>query len=76
MIQDRNTQIPREKSGKLLTIPEASERLGLKPSTLRFWIWTRRIEYVKVGRAVRIPERTIEGIIDQGTMPAQVEPVQ
>ena len=56
---------------KLFPIPEAAERLGLKPATVRFWVWTRRIEYVKVGRAVRIPESAIQRVIEQGTVPAQ-----
>jgi excisionase family DNA binding protein len=56
---------------RLLTISEASDRLGLKPSTLRFWIWTRRIEHVKVGRAVRVKEATVQAVIEHGTVPAQ-----
>ena len=56
---------------RLLTITEASHRLGLKPSTLRFWIWTRKIEHVKVGRAVRVKEATIEAVIESGTVPAR-----
>ena len=56
---------------RLLTIPEASERLGLKPATVRFWIWTRKIEHVHVGRAVRIREDTVQRIIERGTVPAE-----
>ena len=56
---------------RLLTIPEASHRLGLKPATLRFWIWTRKIEHVKVGRAVRLREETIKELIQKGTVPAR-----
>lgn len=56
---------------RLLTISQASERLGLKPATMRFWIWTRKIEHVKVGGAVRIRQETIDRIIEQGTVPAQ-----
>jgi excisionase family DNA binding protein len=55
----------------LLTIEEASKRLGLKPSTLRFWVWQRKIECVKIGRAVRISERTIRELIERGTVPAR-----
>ena len=33
---------------RLLTIPEAANRLGLKPASLRMWIWTRSIEFVRV----------------------------
>ena len=56
---------------RLLTISQASERLGLKPATVRFWIWTRKIEHVKVGGAVRIRQETIDRIIEQGTVPAE-----
>ena len=40
----------------LLTVAQAAERLGLKPATIRFWIWRRKIRFVRIGRAVRIPE--------------------
>jgi excisionase family DNA binding protein len=56
---------------KLLTVEEAASRLGLQPATLRFWIWTRKIEYVKIGRAVRVNEDTVGALIDEGTVPAQ-----
>jgi excisionase family DNA binding protein len=56
---------------RLLTVPEAASRLGLKPATVRFWIWTRKLAHVKVGRAVRIREDTIQGLIEKGTVPAR-----
>jgi excisionase family DNA binding protein len=55
--------------GRLLTVPVAAGRLGLQPSTVRFWIWTRKIEHVKVGRAVRIPEVVVDEMIARGTVP-------
>lgn len=58
---------------RLLTIPEAANRLGLKPASLRMWIWTRSIEFVRVGkRAIRLREEVIEDLIAQGTVPARV----
>ena len=56
---------------RLLTIPEASQRLGLKPATMRFWIWSGKIEHVHIGRAVRLREDTIEQLIEDGTVPAR-----
>jgi excisionase family DNA binding protein len=56
---------------RLLTIAEASEQLGLKPATVRFWIWTRRIEHVKIGRAVRLREEMVQEVIQRGTVPAK-----
>ena len=48
---------------RLLTIREASERLGLRESTLRKWVLQKRIAYCKLGRAIRLPARVIETII-------------
>jgi excisionase family DNA binding protein len=55
---------------RLRTLPEAAERLGLSVKCLRGWVWRRSIPYVKVGRAVRISDQTIQSIIDRGTVPA------
>lgn len=53
------------------SVQKAAERLGLKPPTLRAWILHRKISYVKIGRAVRIPEQEIERIIRENTVPAK-----
>jgi excisionase family DNA binding protein len=53
----------------MLTIAEAAEALGVKPATVRSWIWKRQIEYIKVSRAVRIPQREIQRLIAAGTRP-------
>jgi excisionase family DNA binding protein len=54
---------------KMLTINEAAQALGVKPATVRSWIWKRQIEYVKISRAVRIPMLAIEKVIERGTVP-------
>ncbi len=56
---------------KLLTVAEASERLGLKPSTIRAWLLQRRLPRVSCGRAVRIPAEAIELFIRENTIPAR-----
>jgi len=56
---------------RLFTIPEAAERLGLKPSTVRKMVLERRIDVVRPGaRAVRIPEAAVNRILEQGFRPA------
>ena len=55
---------------QLLTVSETAARMSLKEATIRSWIWLRKIDYVKVGRSVRIREDTIEEIIEAGTIPA------
>ncbi len=56
---------------RLVAIPVAAAQLGLKPATVRDWIYQRKIDYVKVGRAVRISEDTIRALIERGTIPAK-----
>lgn len=55
---------------KLNTLPQAAEHLGVSVKCLRSWIYRRAIPYVKVGRAVRVSDETIQQIIDRGTVPA------
>ncbi len=53
-----------------LTVFESAARLGLKPSTIRKLIQTRRIGFTKIGRAVRIPETEVMRLIEAGFRPA------
>lgn len=57
-------------TARLRSLPQTAEALGVSVKTLRGWIYRRTIPYVKVGRAVRISDETIEKIINRGTMPA------
>jgi excisionase family DNA binding protein len=57
-------------SNRQLTVREAAAALSLSVHTLRFWIATRRIGYVRLGRAIRIPASECERIINEGTVPA------
>jgi excisionase family DNA binding protein len=58
-------------AGNLLNVKEAAYLLGLKPATLRAWILRRKIEFVRVGRAVRIPADAIAQFIERNTVPAR-----
>jgi excisionase family DNA binding protein len=53
---------------QLQTIDETAQRLRLKPRTVRRWVFLRKVGYVKVGGAVRIPESEIERVISEGTV--------
>jgi excisionase family DNA binding protein len=54
----------------MLTVDEAAKRLGVRPSTIRSWLWKRQIEFVKISRSVRIPADVIDRLIVAGTRPA------
>lgn len=56
----------------MLTVAEAARILGIKESTIRSWILKRRIGYVKLGRRlVRIPQKEVDRLIAEGTIPRQ-----
>jgi excisionase family DNA binding protein len=50
----------------LLTVNQAASLLALKPATIRRRILERRIDYIKLGRAVRIPANAVEQLIQAG----------
>ncbi|MFO0706711.1 MAG: excisionase family DNA-binding protein [Nitrospira sp.] len=56
----------KEQVGPLLTVEDAALRLSVKPATIRRRILERRIDFVKIGRSVRIPERAVEKLIEAG----------
>ena len=56
---------------KLFTVTEASDILGVKPKTLRDWIWKKRIETVRKGsRYVRISDAAIQNFVEEHTVPS------
>ena len=60
-----------ETAPALLDVEEAARRLGTKPRFVRRLIAERRIEFVKVGRHVRVSESALAAFIDAG----RVEPL-
>ena len=56
---------------QLLSVEAAAERLDTKPRFIRRLIAERRIEFVKVGRHVRISESALADFIQAG----RVEPL-
>ena len=56
-------------SSKLLRIGEAAEQLALAEKTLRNWVGMRRVETVRIGRAVRIPQSEVLRLTREGRVP-------
>ncbi|WP_348265273.1 helix-turn-helix domain-containing protein [Telmatobacter sp. DSM 110680] len=54
---------------KLLSVAEFAEAIGLSPKTIRQWVWMRRVAYVRVGRAIRFRQETVEEILRRGEVP-------
>ena len=51
-----------ERNSRMLTVEEAAKRLGLSVATVRAWIWRRKNNHTRIGRAVRISEAAIADI--------------
>ena len=49
----------------------AATELDVSVHTIRAWLSRRRLGYVRLGRAVRIPTAEIERLVERGTVPAQ-----
>jgi excisionase family DNA binding protein len=60
----------RMKASQMLTVEDAAAQLGLSSATIRAWVWRRKIEHVRLGRAVRIPQGVIDALLERGRVPA------
>ena len=58
---------------RLMTVSETSQQLGVCESTIRKWIFSRKVGVCKIGRAVRIPSSTVSRLLQQGYRPAHDE---
>lgn len=54
----------------LLTVDEAARFLHLRPSTVRDWIYKKRIPYVKLSRRVFLLRCDLEALVSRCVVPA------
>ena len=59
---ENNTSI--DDSGRLLSIVQVSQQLGVSVKTLYGWVCLRQIPYVKMGRLVKFDPRDISKWIE------------
>ena len=62
-----------QENKRLLTVDQFADATGLKPKTVRQKIWRRELEYVKIGRNVRLRADLVNELIERGTVPALLE---
>jgi excisionase family DNA binding protein len=59
---------------KLVTLNEAAQQLGISIAAVRDWRFRRKhLDFVKVGRAVRVLQNSIDQLIERQTVPALKE---
>jgi len=56
---------------RMVNVQQAAEELGLSVACVRKWIAQRRMEYVRLGRAIRVPGAEIDRLIAEGTIPTK-----
>ena len=58
---------------RLLTVPQAAQRLCISEKTTWRMVYGRKLEVVRIGRCVRITEDSVDKKIDDGTTPEEDE---
>ena len=53
------------------TVEQAALELNLSRATIRAWIAQRRLGYVRLGRAIRIPVQEIQRVLEGGYVPPE-----
>ena len=60
---------------KLVSIEETAQQLGITVAAVRDWRFRRKhLDFVKVGRAVRVLQSSIDKFIETQTVPARRTP--
>ena len=59
---------------ELLDVPEAAAVLHLKESTIRKWIYLRKLPHLKLGSRVFVRRQDIESKITESLVPARKQP--
>jgi len=53
---------------ELLRIPAAARVLGIKPKTLRDWVWRRKITFIKIGKGVAFRPSDLRDFIEKNVV--------
>jgi len=57
----------------LLRVSEVARELALEESTIRKWVFQRRLPVVRLGRSIRIKKTDVEELMKKGLRPAVAE---
>ncbi len=71
MTAHRTTEPQHSSSSSLLTVAQAGEYLGTGERFIRRLINERRINYIKVGKYVRLERSALDALVDAGRVHSQ-----
>ena len=57
--------------GKLISMADAAELLGLKASTLHKWTMQQKIDHVRIGGLIKFEQDAVEKFIIDNRIPAK-----
>jgi excisionase family DNA binding protein len=60
-----------ERTRSYLSVAQAAAELNMAQATIRSWVLYRRIEFVKIGRRVLIPRKSLDDLIEANTIPVK-----
>ena len=58
-------------SGRLVSVADAAERLGLSEPNLRKMLRDRRLAHVRLGRRLLVPESGLDALVRANLIPAR-----
>jgi len=53
---------------RLYTVEEAALATNMSPAFWRQKIWRREVKFMKIGRSIRIPQSTIDELLQDATV--------
>ncbi len=62
---------PTYRMDRLLTIPDLAQRLGVPTGTIRHWVLTRYIPFVKLGRRIHFDSQVVDEWIQHRAHPGR-----
>jgi excisionase family DNA binding protein len=52
-----------------MTVKEVAARLGISAYTVRTWLGQRRLGFIRLGRAIRVPPSEVKRVLHEGLVP-------
>ena len=53
---------------KLYTVEEAALATNMSSAFWRQLVWQKKVKFMKIGRSIRIPQSTIDQLLEQATV--------
>ena len=69
LVSDSTPDGGKRRHKRLLTVPQAAERMTISHKSTWRMVYARKLEVVRIGHSVRVTEESVDHIIEDGTTP-------